>query len=189
MKKTLSRLLCLVLCAALALSAVACNGASSSQAGEAGVFTPGTYSSTQTGMHELTVTVTVDANAVTDIQVEHEETPGVGEPVAESLPQQILELQGLGIDAVAGATLTSNAILEGVTDCLKQAGASDETIAAWQAKSPEVVKEEDAEYTTDVLVGQERDRGGEDQRHGRQHHPERRRHERGGRRQRSGRRA
>lgn len=153
MKKTLSRLLCLVLCAALALSAVACgSSSSSSQAGEAGVFTPGTYSSTQTGMHELTVTVTVDANAVTDIQVEHEETPGVGEPVAESLPQQILELQGLGIDAVTGATLTSNAILAGVTDCLKQAGASDETIAAWQAKSPEVVKEEDAEYTTDVLV-------------------------------------
>ena len=153
MKKTMRRLLCLVLCAAMALSAVACGSAPSSSASSAaGVFTPGTYSSTQTGMHELTVTVTVDANAITDIQVEHQETEGVGAPIAESLPAQIMELQGLGIDAVAGATLTSNAILEGVTDCLKQAGASDETIAAWQAKSPEVVKEEDAEYTTDVLV-------------------------------------
>ena len=153
MKKTMRRLLCLVLCAAMALSAVACGSAPSSSASSAaGVFTPGTYSSTQTGMHELTVTVTVDANAITDIQVEHQETEGVGSPIAESLPAQIMELQGLGIDAVAGATLTSNAILEGVTDCLKQAGASDETIAAWQAKSPEVVKEEDAEYTTDVLV-------------------------------------
>ena len=154
MKKTMRRLLCLVLCAAMALSAVACGSApsSSSSSAAAGLFTPGTYSSTQMGMHELTVSVTVDANAITDIQVEHQETEGVGSPIAESLPAQIMELQGLGIDAVAGATLTSNAILEGVTDCLVQAGASDETIAAWQAKSPEVVKEEDAEYTTDVLV-------------------------------------
>ncbi len=29
---------------------------------------------------------------------------------------QIVELQGLGIDAVSGATLTSNAILDGVAD-------------------------------------------------------------------------
>ena len=135
MKKTMRRLLCLVLCAAMALSAVACGSAPSSSASSAaGVFTPGTYSSTQTGMHELTVSVTVDANAITDIQVEHQETEGVGAPIAESLPAQIMELQGLGIDAVAGATLTSNAILEGVTDCLVQAGASDETIAAWQTE-------------------------------------------------------
>ena len=159
--KSFSRKILSAVLAALLVLTTACGGSSAgsssasseaASANEAGIFNPGTYSATTTGMHEMTVTVTVDANSITDIQVEHQETEGIGSPVAENMPQQILELQGLGIDAVASATLTSNAILEGVTQCLRDAGASDETIAAWQAKKPEVVQEEDAEYTADVVV-------------------------------------
>ena len=79
-----------------------------------GVYTPGTYSATVTGMREMTVSVTFSADAITDIQIEHEETPGIGAPVCESMPAQILEIQGLGIDSISGATLTSNAVLAGV---------------------------------------------------------------------------
>ena len=155
--KPISRKIASLTLAALMMLTTACGGAASSTASsqaasQTGIFTPGTYSATTMGMHEMTVTVTVDANAITDIQLEHTETEGIGAPVAENMPKEIMELQGLGVDIVASATLTSEAILEGVTDCLKQAGATDEVIAEWQAKKPEVEAEEDAEYTADVVV-------------------------------------
>lgn len=62
---------------------------------------------------------------------------------------QIVELQGLGIDAVSGATLTSNAILDGVADCVKQAGRD---VEALKAVKPEVTAAEDEELTADVVV-------------------------------------
>ena len=62
---------------------------------------------------------------------------------------QIVELQGLGIDAVSGATLTSNAILDGVADCVKQAGGD---VEALKAVKPEITAAEDEELTADVVV-------------------------------------
>lgn len=114
-----------------------------------GLYNPGTYSSVAMGMREMTVTVTFSDTAITDIQLEHEETPGIGVPVCESMPGQIMELQGLGIDAVAGATLTSNAILDGVADCVAQAGGD---VEALKAITPTVEQEEDQEMTADVVV-------------------------------------
>ena len=114
-----------------------------------GLYNPGTYTSEVTGMKAMTVTVTFSDTAITDIQLEHEETPGIGVPVCESMPAQIIELQGLGIDAVAGATLTSNAILDGVADCVAQAGGD---VEALKAITPTVEQEEDQEMTADVVV-------------------------------------
>ncbi|MFV0520348.1 MAG: flavocytochrome c [Lachnospirales bacterium] len=116
------------------------------------LYTAGTYSSTVTGAHEMTVNVTVTENEITDITVDHQETEGVGAPVVDSLVAEILEIQGLGVDTVTGATLTSNAIYEGVVDCLTQAGATEETIASLNEIKKEVVQEEDLELTADVVV-------------------------------------
>ena len=115
-------------------------------------YTPGTYTSTQTGMKEMTVKVTVSKNRITDIKVTHQETPGIGEPVAESMPEEILELQGLGVDVVTGATLTSNAILSGVEDALKQAGATEDDIKALKNVKKSVKKEKDQTLSADVVV-------------------------------------
>lgn len=117
-----------------------------------GKYTPGTYSATTTGMHEMTVTVTVSENEITNIELEHTETPGIGEPAAESIPAEILEIQGLGVDAVSGATLTSDAIIEGVIDGLKQAGLTDADIEELKGIKKEVIKEEDQELSADVVV-------------------------------------
>mgnify|MGYP000186343822 FL=1 len=116
---------------------------------EKGLYKEGTYSAEVTGMKKMKVTVTFSADAITDIQLEHEETPGIGVPVCDTMPSQIVELQGLGIDAVSGATLTSNAILDGVADCVKQAGGDVETL---KAVKPEVTAAEDEELTADVVV-------------------------------------
>lgn len=115
-------------------------------------YNPGTYSSTQMGMKEMTVTVTVSKNRITNIELVHQETPGIGEPVTESMPAEIMEIQGLGVDVVSGATLTSNAIIAGVTDALKQAGASDADIKALQAIKKSTEKEKDQTLSADVVV-------------------------------------
>lgn len=161
MKKT-KRYAALAMAAAMAVSLMGCQSktadtttaaetttAAATEAAEAGAYTPGTYTATVTGMKEMTVSVTFSADAITDITLEHEETPGIGEPVCDTLPAQIIELQGLGIDAVSGATLTSNAILEGVADCVKQAGGDPEVLKTVKA---EVVTAEDEELVADVVV-------------------------------------
>ncbi|BBF41642.1 fumarate reductase flavoprotein subunit [Lachnospiraceae bacterium KM106-2] len=115
-------------------------------------YKAGTYTAKATGMHDLTVTVTVTKDKITDVKIDHQETAGIGAPVAESFPNEIIETQGLGLDVVTGATLTSNAILNGTADALKQAGLSDSDIETLKAKKKDVVKEEDKELTADVVV-------------------------------------
>lgn len=112
----------------------------------------GTYTAESTGMHAMTVEVTVSETEILDIKIDHEETPGIGEPIVESMPQEIIDTQGLGVDIVSGATLTSNGIINGVIDCLKQAGASQKQIDDLLKKSKDVVKEDDKEVVADVVV-------------------------------------
>lgn len=119
---------------------------------EALKLTPGVYTAESTGMHAMTITVEVSETEILDIKVDHEETPGIGEPVVESLPQEILDTQGLGVDIVSGATLTSDGIINGVIDCLKQAGATQKQIDSLLKKRKDVVKEDDKELTADVVI-------------------------------------
>ena len=147
MKNIAKKIVSAVLVLAMAFSMVACGG---SDAGSTGKYKAGTYSATVTGMQEMTVTVTVSEDAITDIQIDHKETPGIGTPIIEEFPAKIIEIQGLGLDTVAGATLTSTAVLEGVTKCLEQAGADIEALKA--VKPGAVAKAEDVELTVDVLV-------------------------------------
>lgn len=115
-------------------------------------YTPGTYTSTQMGMKEMTVKVTVSKDRITNIKIVHTETPGIGEPITQSMPAEILEIQGLGVDVVSGATLTSNAILAGVEDALRQAGATDDDIKALKNVKKSTKKEKDQTLTADVVV-------------------------------------
>ena len=147
MKHIAKRIVSAVLVLAMAFSMVACGG---SDAGSTGKYKAGTYSATVTGMQEMTVNVTVSEDAITDIQIDHKETPGIGTPIIEEFPAKIIEIQGLGLDTVAGATLTSKAVLEGVAACMEQAGADVEALKA--IKPDAVAKAEDVELTVDVLV-------------------------------------
>ncbi len=125
MKKVIKKASAVVMTAALAVSMVACGSNNSEMS-----YTAGTYSAKVTGMHDMTINVTFDEKSITDIKVEHEETEGIGAPVVEDFTAKILEGQGLGLDVVAGATLTSNAMIDGVADCVKQAGGDAEALKA-----------------------------------------------------------
>jgi len=76
---------------------------------------------------DVTVEVTVNGNKIASVEViDHQETKGIATPAIENLPEMIVDAQSTDIDGVAGATLTSNAILEAVDDALSQTDAEIE---------------------------------------------------------------
>ena len=89
----------------------------------AGKYTAGTYTGEGEGFGgTVTVTLTVDENAITAVEINAEsETPAVGGAAAEELKEQVLAAGSAEIDGVSGATLTSNAVKAAVTDALNQA--------------------------------------------------------------------
>lgn len=115
------------------------------------LFNPGTYKAKAAGMHELEVEVVVSEDAIESVEIlHHEETQGISDAALTQIPKDILEAQGLGVDAIAGATLTSGGIIRAVTDCLEQAGGDVEGLKL--LKKPEQQKVADQEYTADVIV-------------------------------------
>lgn len=70
------------------------------------------------------VEVTVDETRILKVEVvDCSDTPGFVDACTERLPGAIVEQQSVAVDAVTGATMTSQAILNGVSRALKEAGA------------------------------------------------------------------
>lgn len=122
---------------------------------------PGTYLGEGWGYSpaiKLQANVTVDETSIVSVEVvePHADTPEVAFSAIERLVPRIVEAQSVTVDAVTGATMTSNGIKEAVADALAQAlaagGSSEEAIAAFYKtveKSEEVVE---LEYDV-VVVG------------------------------------
>lgn len=162
MKKMFKKTIGVLLAAAVLLSATACDSATnptassgaspaSSAASASGAFKAGTYTATAKGMGgDVTVEVVVTADEITAIKVvSHKETPGISDLPIEQIPAKIVETQSLAVDTVAGATITSTALLTAVTDCMTQAGAD---VEALKNKKVEVEKAEDVTREADVIV-------------------------------------
>ncbi|MGI6631454.1 MAG: FMN-binding protein [Bacillota bacterium] len=81
----------------------------------------GTYTGTGLGLRELQVAVTVAGGKITEIKiVSHDESPGYSDPAIAGIPKAIIEKQDPNVDAVSGATFTSQGIVEAVKDALKE---------------------------------------------------------------------
>lgn len=76
-----------------------------------------------------------------------DETPQIFSTVLDRLPQRILENQSLMVDAVAGATVSSNGFIAAVRDAIEQSGGNPAAFDRPVAKS-------DAHevYDADVVV-------------------------------------
>ena len=111
----------------------------------------GTYTASARGfdlLSQVPVTVTVTGGKLSAIEMgENKETMGMSACVKELLIPRILEHQSLAVDAITGATATSNAVKMAVLDCCKQVGAVD---SALYAAIPASTAEET--YTVDVAV-------------------------------------
>ena len=132
--------LCLLLCSVSALAQTA--------------FTPGVYTGQAQGkMGLVTVEVTLTEDAVESVAVvSHEETAGLSDPAIESIPAAIVENQSLAVDTVAGATMTSEAIIAAVADCIKQAGGDVDALQTVVEKE-KVAGEKVTVETPVVVVG------------------------------------
>ena len=145
-KKTLALLL-----AATTLCACSSTTAPSSTTPGVNGMTPGTYTSKQTGYaSDFDVTVTVDETSITDIIIgDNSETQSIGGKAIEQLPQLIMDQQSISVDGISGATYTSNAIINGVKDCLTQANAD---LALFEKTSETVSEGETIEMNKQVVI-------------------------------------
>lgn len=86
-------------------------------------YNDGIYTGSATGKKgKVEVTVTIEEGAISQIEIgDNQETPRYAKKVFAKLPDQIIEAQSVQVDAVSGATVTSNAVLRAVQDCLEQA--------------------------------------------------------------------
>ena len=113
-------------------------------------MTAGTYEAAAPGFHgDVKLAVTVDAEKITAIEVvEHSETEGIGSVALPQLVDAVVANQTIGVDSIAGATVTSDAFKAAMTAALEAAGAD---MAAMTAA---VVKGELVEETldTDVVI-------------------------------------
>lgn len=79
----------------------------------------------------LKVTVTVDGGKISKVAVtEHHETEGVGTKAIDALPQKIVQAGSADVDAVSGATVTSDAIMAAVRDAMGETASAAGSAAA-----------------------------------------------------------
>ncbi|MBP5646989.1 MAG: FAD-dependent oxidoreductase [Bacteroidaceae bacterium] len=90
-------------------------------------FTPGTYTGSGKGYGgQVQARVTFSETGVTEIRVgQQRETAHVGDVALQTLPQKIIAANGLGVDAVSGATMSSFGLKEAVLDAADQAGVTN----------------------------------------------------------------
>ncbi len=131
--------------AAAALAALSMGAASSAFA----AAKDGTYSKRVMGLiAPFTVSVTLENGKIVKVEAPDAlESPGVGAEAIRILSSRIVDRQTAGVDGVSGATMTTFAMLSGVRDDLKQAGADDSyfKIVKEVSKLPD-------EMTSDVVV-------------------------------------
>lgn len=111
------------------------------------------YTASAPGMGgDVPVTVSYEDGRITAVTVgENNETPGIGDQAINAIPRRIVEEQSLTADTVAGATVTSNAILTAAEAALT-AGGVDMTPFK-QEKQPTELVEGEAVETDIVIVG------------------------------------
>jgi uncharacterized protein with FMN-binding domain len=69
---------------------------------------------------EMEMTVSIQSGKIADIKVKHEEKIELN--ATQIIPRRVIDKQSLQVDGVTGATITSQAIVDGTFQALKQAG-------------------------------------------------------------------
>lgn len=130
MKKIVSLILALALCVMSGMGV--CES----------LYTPGTYEASVNGMGgPVEVKVEFSDSAIVSVTaVGEKETKGLGDVALEKLIPAVMQAQSAEVDAVAGATITSNAMLQAVASCINQAkGVAEETVVETEATADVIV--------------------------------------------------
>ena len=128
------------------------------------IYKPGTYSSSAMGIgSDVKVTMTFDEYSITNVSIDVSgETPDIGGKIGPDMENAILSMQSADVDAVTGATVTSDAIRKAAADCIQQASLSGEAavlsnaadaVPDWLGEAPEIAESKiKEELETEVLV-------------------------------------
>lgn len=118
-------------------------------------FTPGQYHVTAHGHNsELPMVVTFDEHKITAIEIDSQgESEGLSDLVFERMPKQIIEFQTLNVDAVSGASSTSQGVIDGVAEAALQASGQD-AVDVLKARQKPVIERSTTvlEEEVDVVV-------------------------------------
>lgn len=116
-------------------------------------FNPGKYTAYGRGHNaDLPITVFFSEDEILSIEVDSsKESDGIANPAFERIPEQIVNGQTLNIDVISGATVSSNAVLDGVANAVDLAGGNSEAL---RHKAQAAVKwsSETVEETVDIVV-------------------------------------
>ena len=117
----MKKLLCLLISLAMFCGGVALGDAVPVE----NLFTPGTYSAEAQGLFvPVKVQITVNENEIQSVLIDATgETPELGGTAAAKMAEAILLAQTPNVDALSGATVTSNAIVKAATEALEASGA------------------------------------------------------------------
>ena len=110
-------------------------------------YTPGIYTATAKGIaSDVKVTMEFSETEILSVVIDSTgETPDIGGKAGPLLEKAILDAQGPDIDAVSGATVTSDAVKKAVADCISQASGkavvvqeAAPVVSDWLGEAPEI---------------------------------------------------
>lgn len=140
--------------AAVAAGVAAAAGLTAGKAALASQTAEGdTYVAVEASMKgDITVFTTVSDGKIVSVQVLDDiDSPVIRDAAIEKVCAEVVECQSVNVDAASGATITSMAILSGVSDALEAAGLD---AADFQAEQPAVeLAQGEAEEADVVVVG------------------------------------
>lgn len=121
---------------------------------EGDLFVPGTYEASSKGFGgDIQVRVSVTGKAIESIEVlDNHETVNIGTFAVEMLPEKMLANQTVQVDALSGATVSSNAIKNAVGKALQEAGADVSAMPAATVKVIPTEQKAQQELSYDVVV-------------------------------------
>ncbi len=102
---------------------------------------------------KMIVTTMFKDEKITSVDVvSHDETQGIGTYATERMPGRIVEAQSINVDTVTGATISSNAVKQGVSKAIENAGGD---VAKYNSaiEKPEIVKQEVEEDVQVAIMG------------------------------------
>ena len=119
-----------------------------------GMPADGTYEAEEQGFGgPVKVSLTVENGTIAAVTITGDaETPGLGGVAVDQMDEQILAAQTPNVDGIAGATVTSAAVIRAAAAALTAAGADIAAMDANRADAAEAGEREEKEIETDVVV-------------------------------------
>lgn len=150
----MKRLFIFLLAVIMLISAVGCSKEVTTAGSGANAIKNGTYKGTGGGKGgEISVEVTIEDDMIKAIKVLNQnETAGLDSAI-DILTKEIIANNSLDVDAVSGATVTSNGFIEAVKSALAAANATPDMLKKIQATAQTGTKEDVTETHDIVIIG------------------------------------